>query len=203
MDVATTVVRNDSLTLDEIESLAPAAIVISPGPCTPLEAGISTAIVSRFQTEIPILGVCLGHQAIASACGGRIIQAPQPRHGRTSMIEHHAQRLFADCPSPLSVGRYHSLIVDDATLPDVLHVTARSEDGIVMGIEHDEAPLFGVQFHPESILTDCGHRILHNFLTIAGIDHTWNMPAGDLGIPNAIENDFYQQQLGETSYRPM
>jgi anthranilate synthase/aminodeoxychorismate synthase-like glutamine amidotransferase len=161
--------RNDTATVADIRRLAPSAIVISPGPCTPNEAGCSIELVRQLHHETPILGVCLGHQAIAAALGGRIERAREPRHGRTSSIEHSGNRLFAGLPSPMTVCRYHSLVVDEATLPASLRVTARTEDGAIMALEHASAPLFGVQFHPEAALTEHGYRLLANFLQLAGL----------------------------------
>jgi anthranilate synthase/aminodeoxychorismate synthase-like glutamine amidotransferase len=165
----TVVVRNDVTTAAEVRRLAPQAIVISPGPCTPAEAGCSIDVVRELQNDMPILGVCLGHQAIAAALGGRIVRACEPRHGRTSRVEHSARGLFAGVPSPLTVCRYHSLVVDEASLPAALGVTARSEDGAIMAMEHASRPLFGVQFHPEATLTEHGYRLLANFLQLAGL----------------------------------
>jgi anthranilate synthase/aminodeoxychorismate synthase-like glutamine amidotransferase len=178
----TQVVRNDRITVDEIRTLAPAAIVLSPGPCTPLEAGVSLDVVRELGDQVPLLGVCLGHQAIASAFGGRIIRAPEPVHGRTSPIHHRGTSLFTGVPNPLRATRYHSLIVDESLLPAELQVTARSDDGLPMALEHRSRPVFGVQFHPESILTECGHHLLANFLKLAGIAPR-DCPAGDFSAP--------------------
>jgi anthranilate synthase/aminodeoxychorismate synthase-like glutamine amidotransferase len=164
----TLVLRNDVATPEALRRLAPQAIVISPGPCTPAEAGCSVAVIREFQGQTPILGVCLGHQAIAAAWGGRIVRAAEPRHGRTSLVEHDREGLFDALPSPLEVCRYHSLVVDEPSLPPELRVTARSEDGAVMALAHTSAPVFGVQFHPESALTPEGYRLLANFLRLAG-----------------------------------
>jgi anthranilate synthase/aminodeoxychorismate synthase-like glutamine amidotransferase len=165
----TLVVRNDATTPAAARDLAPQAIVISPGPCTPAEAGCSVAIARELAGEVPILGVCLGHQAIAAALGARIIRAPEPRHGRTSPVVHDASGLWEGLPSPFPVCRYHSLIVDEATLPSEMQVTARAtDDGCIMALEHADRLLFGVQFHPEAALTSHGYRILANFLTLAG-----------------------------------
>jgi anthranilate synthase/aminodeoxychorismate synthase-like glutamine amidotransferase len=168
----TVVLRNDATTAHKVRSMAPAAIVISPGPCTPAEAGCSLELVRELHREIPILGVCLGHQAIAAALGGRIIRAPEPMHGHTSLVEHEAAGLFAGLPSPLNVCRYHSLVVEERSLPEGLKVTARSEDGVIMALEHTSAPIFGVQFHPEAVLTDFGYQMLGNFLRLAGLSMT-------------------------------
>lgn len=158
--------RNDAVTLEEIERLDPAGIVISPGPCTPREAGISVPLVQRFAGRIPILGVCLGHQAIGAAFGARIVRAPRLMHGKTSQIHHDGRGVFAGLPNPFIAIRYHSLMVDEATLPAELVVTARAEDGVIMGIRDRTGLVEGVQFHPESILTRVGHDILRNFLRL-------------------------------------
>ncbi len=163
------VVRNDEVTIPQVAKWAPEAIVLSPGPCTPKEAGISIEIVRRFSGTIPLLGVCLGHQAIAAAYGGKIVRAPEPVHGRTSLVQHDDSDLFAGIPNPFTATRYHSLVVDDATLPTELRVTARLPDRQPMALQHCEHAVFGVQFHPESILTECGKRLLANFLGIAGL----------------------------------
>ena len=166
----TRVVRNDALTVAQVKDLNPQAIIISPGPCTPLEAGISIDLIREASNTIPLLGVCLGHQAIAAALGGRVIRAAEPVHGRTSMIRHSGLELFAGMPSPLRVARYHSLIVEEASLPPELIITARTFDGVVMGLRHQSRPLYGVQFHPESVLTQFGRPLLANFLQIAKVD---------------------------------
>jgi anthranilate synthase component 2 len=158
------VARNDAITLDEIETLAPAGIVISPGPCTPNEAGISVPLIRRFAGEIPILGVCLGHQAIGQAFGGRIVRSERVMHGKLSSIAHDGEGVFAGLPSPFRATRYHSLAIDRATLPPMLAVTATAEDGEIMGVRHRELAVEGVQFHPEAILTEHGKRLLDNFL---------------------------------------
>lgn len=170
----TVVVRNDAATADDVRRMGPRAIVISPGPCTPAEAGCSVDVVRQLAGQIPILGVCLGHQAIAAAAGGRIVRAAEPRHGRTSLVEHNSTGLFAGVPSPFSVCRYHSLVVDEATLPGDLSVTARTTDGVIMAVEHRSLPVFGVQFHPEAALTEHGYDLLANFLRIAGCDSTFD-----------------------------
>jgi anthranilate synthase/aminodeoxychorismate synthase-like glutamine amidotransferase len=166
----TCVVRNDAITLDEIAALRPQAIVLSPGPCTPAEAGCSVDVVRHFHREIPLLGVCLGHQAIGAAFGANIIRAPQPVHGRTSQIHHDERGLFQNLPNPLTVCRYHSLIVEEALLPSELVVTARTSDGVVMALAHCELAVVGLQFHPEAVLTQSGYELLGNFLRIAGVD---------------------------------
>ncbi len=162
--VEVNVARNDAMTLDDIARQKPQAIIISPGPCTPKEAGISVSLVKRFYREIPILGVCLGHQSIGEAFGGDIIRAKQIVHGKTSLIYHDGWKLFDGLPNPFSATRYHSLVIDRATLPKDLLVTAWVDDGTIMGVRHRETPTIGVQFHPESIATDNGIIILKNFL---------------------------------------
>lgn len=158
------VVRNDKVSLDEIEAMHPARIVISPGPCTPNEAGISIDLIGRFGPSIPILGVCLGHQAIGQALGGKVVRADTVMHGKTSQINHRQEGVFANLPSPLQATRYHSLIVERESLPDCLEITAETDDGIIMGLRHREWPLEGVQFHPESVLTPHGKTMLQTFL---------------------------------------
>ena len=158
------VVRNDAVDLDGIAALAPARLVISPGPCTPEEAGISVAAIRAFAGKLPILGVCLGHQAIGQAFGARIVHAGRVMHGKTSAIRHGGEGVFAGLPSPLCATRYHSLAIERASLPDCLEVIAESEDGEIMGVRHRQFPIQGVQFHPESILTEHGHALLKNFL---------------------------------------
>ncbi len=159
-----TVARNDKITLDEVEALAPERIVISPGPCTPAEAGISVPLIKRFAGRVPILGVCLGHQAIGAAFGGRVVRAPKIMHGKTSEIFHRGVGVFAGLPNPFIATRYHSLIVERSSLPGTLEITAETEDGIIMGLRHRELEVEGVQFHPESILTSVGKDLLANFL---------------------------------------
>jgi len=156
--------RNDRITTDQIAALAPEKIVISPGPCTPSEAGISVAVVERFAPAIPILGVCLGHQSIGQAFGGVVIRADQIMHGKTSPVHHDGQTIYAGLPNPLTATRYHSLVVERASLPDCLEVVAATDDGTIMGLRHREYPTEGVQFHPESILTSEGKDLLRNFL---------------------------------------
>jgi len=159
------VYRNDKISLTAIDAMAPSHIVISPGPCTPHEAGISVDTIKRFSGLIPILGVCLGHQSIATAFGGNVVRAPRLMHGKTSPIEHNDSVLFAGLPSPFTATRYHSLIVEEP-LPDVLVRTAWTDEGELMGLQHVEHPTFGVQFHPEAILTEYGHDLLKNFLGV-------------------------------------
>jgi len=158
------VVRNDVIDVAAIAALAPACIVISPGPCTPDEAGVSVPAIRAFAGKLPILGVCLGHQAIGQAFGARIVHAGRVMHGKTSAISHSAQGVFAGLPSPLRATRYHSLAIERASLPDCLEITAESEDGEIMGVRHRQFAIQGVQFHPESILTEHGHALLKNFL---------------------------------------
>jgi anthranilate synthase/aminodeoxychorismate synthase-like glutamine amidotransferase len=159
--------RNDAITVSEIAALAPEAIVISPGPCTPAEAGVSGPAVGALGGRIPILGVCLGHQCIGAACGAPVVRGRAPVHGKTSRIFHDGRTIFAGLPSPLVGTRYHSLIVDPSGLPPEYEVSARTEDGVVMGLRHRRAVLEGVQFHPESVLTEHGHALLRNFLALA------------------------------------
>ncbi len=161
------VVRNDKLTVTEALARQPEAIVLSPGPCTPNEAGICLELIAAAAGKIPILGVCLGHQAVGQAFGGQVVRAPAPMHGKTSRIFHAATDILAGIPSPFTATRYHSLIVDRATLPADLIATAWTEDGILMGLRHQTLPVWGVQFHPESIASEHGHRLLGNFLAIA------------------------------------
>jgi len=161
------VYRNDKISLDEIEKLAPEAIVLSPGPATPNDAGICLALIDRFKSTTPILGVCLGHQAIGQAMGGDVIRAPQLMHGKTSKINHTGKGLFRGLNSGFEATRYHSLIVDRATLPADLEITASSDDGLIMGMQHKSFPLHGVQFHPESIASENGHALLQNFLNLS------------------------------------
>ncbi|WP_330924839.1 aminodeoxychorismate/anthranilate synthase component II [Candidatus Sororendozoicomonas aggregata] len=163
------VYRNDQITLADIERLKPDHIVISPGPCTPNEAGISMAVIERFQGDIPLLGVCLGHQSIGQAYGGKIIRARKVMHGKVSAVFHNDKGVFAGLPNPVKTTRYHSLVIEKESLPDCLEVTAwtRTDDGQddeIMGVRHNALPVEGVQFHPESIMTELGHELLNNFL---------------------------------------
>jgi anthranilate synthase/aminodeoxychorismate synthase-like glutamine amidotransferase len=160
----TLVLRNDAVSLDDIAALAPSHIVISPGPCTPNEAGVSVAAVRRFGPSIPVLGVCLGHQAIGQACGGRVVRARRPMHGKTSLVRHDGAGIFAGLPNPLRATRYHSLVVAREDLPDDLAIAAESEDGEIMALAHRRWPVIGLQFHPEAVLTEHGHDLLRNFL---------------------------------------
>ena len=158
------VLRNDAVDVAGIAALAPERIVISPGPCTPNEAGISVPLIGHFAGKIPILGVCLGHQAIGQAFGGRIVHAKQVMHGKVSAIHHHAGGVFRNLPSPFQATRYHSLVIERASLPDCLEITAWTDDGEIMGVRHRRLAVEGVQFHPEAILTERGHALLANFL---------------------------------------
>src|SRR5438067_61580 len=156
--------RNDEISLDEIAALAPERICISPGPCTPREAGISKEVILTFGQQIPILGVCLGHQCVAEAYGGKVIRAARLMHGKSSLIRHNETLLFSDLPNPFEAGRYHSLVVERSTFPTCLEIIAESDDSEIMALRHREFPVHGVQFHPESLLTPDGKRILANFL---------------------------------------
>jgi len=158
--------RNDRITLDEIEESKPERIVISPGPCTPKEAGVSVPLIERFAGKIPILGVCLGHQSIGAAFGGRVIRAPKVMHGKTSQIHHDGETIFYGLPQDFQATRYHSLIVERKSLPRELEISAETADGTIMGLRHRKMKVEGVQFHPESVLTDSGFRLLENFLSI-------------------------------------
>ena len=160
------VVRNDRITVAEIETLAPERIIVSPGPCTPSEAGMSSEVIKTFGPRLPILGVCLGHQCIGEVYGGDVVRADRLMHGKTSPIIHHGQGVFKDLPSPFEATRYHSLIVKRDTLPDVLEITAETAEGEIMGLRHKTLRVHGVQFHPESILTTEGKRLLKNFLEL-------------------------------------
>jgi anthranilate synthase component II len=155
--------RNDEITLEEIAALKPGRIVVSPGPCTPNEAGISVPLIKQFAGKIPILGVCLGHQSIGQAFGGKIVHAQQLMHGKTSQIHHGSDGVFKDLPNPYRATRYHSLVIERDSLPDCLEVTAWTDDGEIMGVRHKTLAVEGVQFHPESILTEHGHALLQNF----------------------------------------
>lgn len=160
------VYRNDQITADEVERLGPERIVISPGPCSPLEAGVSNEIIRRFAGRVPLLGVCLGHQCIGYVFGGEVVRAPRLMHGKTSMIHHDGKTIYRGLPNPFEATRYHSLIVRRETLPSCLEITAETDRGEIMGLRHKEYPVEGVQFHPESILTQCGKDLLRNFLAM-------------------------------------
>lgn len=161
------VARNDEISIEEIEAMDPDLICVSPGPCTPAEAGISIEVIKHFAGKIPILGVCLGHQSIGAAFGGHVIRAKQLMHGKTSTITHHGTDIFTDIPSPYTVTRYHSLAIERDTLPECLEITAETDDGEIMAVAHKELPVFGVQFHPESVLSDYGHELFNSFLKYA------------------------------------
>ena len=173
LGVHSDVVRNDKITVAKVLKAKPKAIVLSPGPCTPNEAGICLELIKKAAGKFPIFGVCLGHQSIGQAFGGKVIKAPELMHRKTSEITHEEHSVFKGLPSPFTATRYHSLIVEKKSLPDCFDITAESSDGLIMGLAHKEYPIFGVQFHPESIASDYGHKILGNFLEIAGlsIDH--------------------------------
>lgn len=158
------VVRNNEITPEEAWDLNPSRILISPGPCSPTEAGVSLAMIEKFSGKCPILGVCLGHQSIGHHFGGNVIRTPKLMHGKTSKITHTSKGIFKDLPNPLTATRYHSLIIERSSLPDCLEVTAETEDGIIMAVQHREYPVHGVQFHPESYATEYGMRMLKNFL---------------------------------------
>jgi anthranilate synthase component 2 len=167
------VVRNDAIPVEEVGRRGADAIVISPGPCTPNEAGVCLKLIEAVAGKIPLLGVCLGHQALGQAFGGKVVRAPAPLHGKLSQVSHRGSGVFKDIPSPFTGTRYHSLIVERSTLPDCLEITAETSDGLIMGMQHRQFPMHGVQFHPESIASEHGHRLLGNFLRIAG----HNMPS--------------------------
>jgi len=169
--------RNDAVTVEHVREMAPSAIVVSPGPCTPGEAGISVELIRTLGPLIPTLGVCLGHQSMGEAFGGRVIRAPEPVHGKVWDVHHGGTDIFAGLPSPFSATRYHSLIVERETLPDCLRPTAWTEDGLIMGLAHRELPVWGVQFHPESIASAHGHDLLRNFLKLAGATQGAAIPA--------------------------
>jgi len=160
------IIRNDELSLSEIEALSPSRILVSPGPCTPNEAGVSCDVIKHFGAKLPILGVCLGHQSIGQVYGGDVIRAERLMHGKTSPIQHTGKSVFKDLPNPFTATRYHSLIVKRDTLPDCLEITAETAEGEIMGLQHKEHPVHGVQFHPESILTEEGMTLLKNFLSL-------------------------------------
>lgn len=183
------VVPSHGPSADDVLRLAPEAVVISPGPCTPLEAGCSVDLVRACRGRVPVLGVCLGHQAVAAAVGGMVVRATEPVHGRTSAIHHDAVNLFAGIPTPMTACRYHSLVVDAATLPDDVVVTARDAAGTVMALADEPRAVYGVQFHPESILTRHGFRLLANFLTLAGIAH-------ESGLVGQLDDDVVRQAEG-------
>jgi len=202
LGMVTEVCRNDERSVDDILSHPPEACVLSPGPCTPSEAGICVELVQRSQGTLPILGVCLGHQAIGAALGGKVIRAPAPVHGRTSLIRHSGTGLFDGCPDPFPVARYHSLVVESSTLPPSLQVTARTEDGLIMALAHRHWPVFGVQFHPESILTANGHLLLLNFLRLCGVPVPDFSHRTELFGPVEAADDFYRREFDSSALRP-
>lgn len=202
LGLETDVVRNDAVSVAEVTARAPRAIILSPGPGTPQQAGICEQLVQQLGDTVPILGVCLGHQAIASALGGRVVRSSKPVHGRTALIQHNCSGLFEGCLTPLRVARYHSLSVDSETLPPCLQVTATTEDGIIMGMQHTRWPVFGVQFHPESILTQCGHQLLANFLRYAGFEDLSTTTCGEMEVNQGAADDFYQRLIGSDALRP-
>ena len=190
LGVDVTVIPSHATTAAKLRQLGPSAVVISPGPCTPAEAGCSVEAVRLLRGSVPILGVCLGHQAIATALGGRIVRAREPVHGRVSEIHHDAINLFAGIPSPMTACRYHSLVIDAADVPPGLTVIARDAECTIMAVADDAARIYGVQFHPESILTDHGFRLLANFLDLAGIAHRPDIPTIESQLlPGRIEGD--------------
>ena len=172
-----TVKRNDALTVDEAMAMAPQGIILSPGPCTPNEAGICLDLIERAAGRIPVLGVYLGHQAIGQAFGGKVIRGPAPMHGKLSQITHEGKGVFHDIPTRFTATRYHSLVVERASLPTCLEITAETEDGLIMGLAHRELTVHGVQFHPESIASEHGHKLLANFLQLAGHNAPASMAA--------------------------
>ena len=164
------VIRNDKITADEVLAKKPQAIVLSPGPCTPNEAGICLDLIAKAGGKVPLLGVCLGHQAIGQVYGGRVVRAPTLMHGKLSKVHHSGKGVFAGIPQDFSATRYHSLVVERASLPEVLEITAETADGVIMGVQHKRYPVHGVQFHPESIASQQGHALLANFLELAGMN---------------------------------
>jgi anthranilate synthase/aminodeoxychorismate synthase-like glutamine amidotransferase len=193
LGVPARVVRNDELTVQQIADSAPEAIILSPGPCTPRESGVCPEVVRTLGPTTPILGVCLGHQAVGYALGASVIESAAPVHGHATEISHSSDGLFEGLPSPLRVGRYHSLLVDPASLPEDLEATAVSADGIVMALRHRRWPVYGVQFHPESVLTEGGHQLLSNFLRLAGLKPQ-APPRPEFAEPSA-ECDFFSQPV--------
>ncbi|QDU75570.1 Aminodeoxychorismate/anthranilate synthase component 2 [Bremerella volcania] len=177
------VCRNDAITIDQIKQMQPAAIVLSPGPCTPTESGVCLDVVGQLHLAVPILGVCLGHQAIVEALGGRVVRSNRPMHGQASRITHDGGGVFRGLPSPMQVGRYHSLIAERESLPACLRIDAQTDDGTIMAVSHEALPVVGVQFHPESVLTEHGYALLANFLQMAGLPSTANV---DIAMPKII-----------------
>lgn len=189
----TTVRRNDVVDANIIRDIAPSALVFSPGPCTPHVAGNSRNLVEQFHTKLPMLGVCLGHQTLAVAFGASLRRAPEPMHGRTSQVYHDGRGVFTDLENPICVCRYHSLVVDEATLPDCFQVSARTHEGLIMAIRHRELPLVGLQFHPESILTTVGYRLLAGFLRLAGLPVVAPLPR--------IEDEMVSSRSAKATYK--
>ena len=171
------VIRNDKTTIEDIEAMQPEGIVVSPGPCTPREAGISNDVIRHFGARLPVLGVCLGHQCIGDAYGATVARAGEIRHGKTSLIHHDGKGVFAGLPNPFEAIRYHSLVIYPDTVPDFLEVTAWTDNGLIMGVRHKELPVEGVQFHPESIMTTVGHDLLRNYLRQVQEFHSGSGPA--------------------------
>ncbi len=195
----TTVRRNDAVTIDDIQQLKPDAIVLSPGPCTPTESGICIEVVRKFHTAVPILGVCLGHQAIVAALGGKVVRSNRPMHGQASLITHNGDGVFQKLPTPMQVGRYHSLVAEPESLPRCLRVDAQTENGTIMAVSHESFPVVGVQFHPESVLTEHGYALLANFLRLAGLPlaSEVNIAMPKIAIPGGgalSEGDVYWSQ---------
>ena len=184
------VVRNDKITIEKIRELSPDAIVLSPGPCTPESAGICLEVVTELATVFPILGVCLGHQAIGQAFGAEVVLAEEPVHGRSSVLEHDGRGIFTDLPDSLTACRYHSLVVDASSLPPCLEKTAWLADGTIMGLRHTIEPVVGIQFHPESVLTSHGFNILAGFLKLAGIEVAASVPAVEDECRHASDSSF-------------
>jgi len=170
LGAAVDVRRNDQVSVAEVMALHPQGIILSPGPCDPDRAGICLALIEAATGKLPILGVCLGHQAIGQAFGGKVIRGPVPMHGKLTAVQHRGEGIFQDIPSPFMATRYHSLVVERGSLPDCFAVTAETENGLIMGLAHRELPIHGVQFHPESIASEHGHRLLGNFLRLAGLN---------------------------------
>ncbi len=168
MDEEVKVYRNDAINIDEIKALKPSAIFLSPGPCTPLEAGITVDVVREFYKDVPMMGICLGHQSIGYAFGAKVVRAGRIMHGKVSPVKHDGKTIFAGLPNPFPAGRYHSLIVERETLPSFLEISAETDEGEIMGLRHKEYPVEGIQFHPESVLTPQGKRIIRNFLKYTG-----------------------------------
>jgi anthranilate synthase component II len=170
LGAAVDVRRNDRVTVDEVMGLHPQGIILSPGPCDPARAGICLALIEAAAGKLPVLGVCLGHQAIGQVFGGKVIRGPVPMHGKLTAVHHRGEGIFQDIPTPFMATRYHSLVVERDSLPDCLAVTAETENGLIMGVAHRSLPIHGVQFHPESIASEHGHRLLGNFLRLAGLN---------------------------------